>query len=131
MTKIEFKFAKLQKALKSLEAIYLKTPRKDRCNIDATIQRFKFTFELFWKLLKEFFIEKGLEVNYPKETIREAFAARIISNEDIWIQMLNDRNMTSHTYDEQLADEIFFKIRDYVPEMRKTFDYLAAKLQEL
>ncbi|MCZ6902205.1 MAG: HI0074 family nucleotidyltransferase substrate-binding subunit [Rickettsia endosymbiont of Ixodes persulcatus] len=86
-----------------LEAIYLKPITEDRAYIDATIQRFEFTFELAWKFLKEYFVEKGIVLNYPKEVLKEAFTAGII----IWIYMLADRNMTSHTYDEKLADEIY------------------------
>jgi nucleotidyltransferase substrate binding protein (TIGR01987 family) len=118
MSKSKIKFEKFQKALISLEAVYLKPMQEDRINIDATIQRFEFTFELSWKFLKEFFFERGLELNYPKEIIKEAFSVSLIDNENLWIKMLRDRNMTSHTYDEKLADEIFSRIKLYVPELR-------------
>ena len=118
MSKSKIKFEKFQKALISLEAVYLKPMQEDRTNIDATIQRFEFTFELAWKFLKEFFFERGLELNYPKEIIKEAFSVNLIDDENLWIKMLRDRNMTSHTYDEKLADEIFSRIKLYVPELR-------------
>ena len=118
MSKSKIKFEKFQKALISLEAVYLKPMQEDRTNIDATIQRFEFTFELSWKFLKEFFFERGLELNYPKEIIKEAFSVNLIDDENLWIKMLRDRNMTSHTYDEKLADEIFSRIKLYVPELR-------------
>lgn len=126
MSKSKIKFEKFQKALLSLEAIYLKPTQEDRSNIDATIQRFEFTFELAWKFLKDYFFERDIEVHYPKETIQEAFAVNLINNEDIWIKMLKDRNMTSHTYDAKLADEIFSRIKLYVPELRNLFN----KIQE-
>lgn len=126
MSKSKLKFEKLEKALLSLEAIYLKPMQDDRSNIDATIQRFEFTFELTWKFLKDYFFERGLNLNYPKEIIQEAFNANLINNENTWINMLRDRNMTSHTYDEKLADEIFFRIKLYVPELRN----LLNKIQE-
>ncbi len=91
----------------------------DRANIDATIQRFEFTFELGWKFLKDYFEEKGLILNYPKEIIQEAFAVGLINDEYLWLQMLSDRNMTSHTYNEKLADEIYERIKKYVPELKK------------
>ena len=65
-----------------------------------------------------YFVERGLELNYPKEIIQEAFILRLINDEDIWIKMLRDRNMTSHTYDEKLADEIYHRIKLYVPLLR-------------
>ena len=122
MSKIKIKFEKFQKALLSLEAIYLKPTQEDRSNIDATIQRFEFTFELGWKFLKDYFFERGVELNYPKEILQEAFNVNLIDNENVWIKMLKDRNMTSHTYDQKLADEIFLRIKLYVPELRNLFN---------
>lgn len=118
MSKASIKHEKFKKALASLEAVYLQPMRQDRTNIDATIQRFEFTFELAWKFLKDYFFDKGIDLNYPKEVIQEAFRVNLIENESVWISMLRDRNMTSHTYDEKLADTIFLNIRNYVPEIR-------------
>jgi nucleotidyltransferase substrate binding protein (TIGR01987 family) len=126
MPKTEIKFEKFCKALLTLEAIYLKPVMDDRANIDATIQRFEFTFELVWKFLKDYFSEKGIILNYPKEILQEAFAVGLIDNESLWLQMLSDRNMTSHTYNETLADEIYFRIRNYVPELIKLRDHLTS-----
>lgn len=126
MSKSKIKFEKFQKALLALESIYLKPVQEDRVNIDATIQRFEFTFELAWKFLKDYFSERYIELNYPKEVIQEAFAVNLINNEDVWIKMLKDRNMTSHTYNAKLADEIFSRIKLYVPELRN----LLNKIQE-
>lgn len=122
MEKAKIKFEKLQKALASLESIYLKPDTLDRSNIDATIQRFEFTFELFWKFLKDFFQEQGIQLHYPKEVIQEAFKVGTINDEGLWLQMLEDRNMTSHTYDEELANEIFLRIKRYTPEIRRVVD---------
>ncbi len=116
MSKI--KFEKFEKALLSLEAIYLKPMQDDRSNVDATIQRFAFTFELAWKFLKDYFFEQGIELNYPKEVLQQAFKVDLISDERVWLKMLNDRNMTSHTYNQQLADEIYCSIKLYVPDLR-------------
>ncbi|XVN40687.1 MAG: HI0074 family nucleotidyltransferase substrate-binding subunit [Rickettsia endosymbiont of Argas persicus] len=107
-----------------LEAIYLKKVTEDEAYIDATIQRFEFIFELAWKFLKEYFSQMGIILNYPKEVIKDAYAAGIINDEDLWIHMLLDRNMTSPTYDEKLANEIYSRIKNYVPELRKLLDIL-------
>jgi nucleotidyltransferase substrate binding protein (TIGR01987 family) len=128
MQKIAIKFNKLEKALTALEAIYLKSNLPDRSNIDATIQRFEFTFELFWKTLREFFLQKGLEINFPKDVLKEAFSAGIITDETTWLEMLKDRNLTSHTYNEALADIIFANIKNYTPLIRKVVNDLASKL---
>ncbi len=126
MSRSEVKFEKFKKALLSLEAIYLKPMQDDRSNVDATIQRFEFTFELAWKFLKDYFLERDLELHYPKEIIQEAFNVNLINNEIVWIKMLKDRNMTSHTYNEKLADEIYLRIRVYVPELRNLFNNICA-----
>ena len=118
MLRSKIKFEKFKKALLSLEAIYLKPMQDDRSNGDATIQRFEFTFELAWKFLKDYFLERDLELHYPKEVIQEAFNVNLIDDEVLWIKMLKDRNMTSHTYDEKLADEIYKRIKLYVPVLR-------------
>lgn len=122
MSKTQIKFEKFQKALLSLEIIYMKPVLADRANIDATIQRFEFTFELAWKFLKDYFLEKGVQLNYPKEIIKEAFSVGMINNEKLWLQVLSDRNLTSHTYDEKLADDIYARIKNYVPEIKKLLE---------
>ena len=99
----------------------------DRGNIDATIQRFEFSVELFWKLLKRLLLDLGQETNYPKAVLREAFSAGLIHQEQVWIRMLDDRNETSHTYDEELADAIYGRIKTtYYPLMQTTLEALRA-----
>lgn len=127
--KIEIGFLKLSKALLSLESIAQKPLEKDRSNIDATIQRFEFTVELFWKLLKAILENHGVQVEYPKDILQEAYKGHLIDQEQEWLQMLKDRNLTSHTYDEALADEIFEKIQSYIPMIRKGFDKLNAMIK--
>lgn len=122
MLRSAIKLEKFKKALFALEAIYLKPLEADRSNIDATIQRFEFTFELAWKFLKDYFFEQGIELNYPKEIIQEAFKVNLIDSELVWIKMLKDRNLTSHTYDQILADEIYNRIKLYVPELRSLLE---------
>lgn len=130
MSKITLEMTKLKKALLSLEAIYLQPNREDRINIDATIQRFEFTFELFWKTMKVFLNEKGVEVNYPRDALKEAYASHFLEDETIWLGMIKDRNLTSHTYDVVLADEIFNRIKLYVPVFRQAFDKLSEAITD-
>lgn len=118
MIKSNIKLEKFKKTLVALEAIYLRPVQDDRVIVDATIQRFEFTFELSWKFLKDYFWEQGLELTYPKAVLRQAFQSHLIEDEGLWISMLEDRNQTSHTYDEKLAQDIYMRIKDYVPELR-------------
>lgn len=80
---------------------------------DATIQRFEFTFEIFWKTLKLYLERQGYECGGPRSTLKKAFAEGLISEPgqaDLWLQMLEDRNATSHAYDEALAERIYDQI---------------------
>ncbi len=79
--------------------------------IDGTIQRFEFTFELAWKLVKFILDYNGIEANTPRLVIKEAFKAKILEDGEGWIDMLEDRNKTSHIYDEKTARAIYDKIK--------------------
>lgn len=74
---------------------------------DGLIQRFEFTFELAWKTLKVFFEDEGLlGLNSPKAVLREAFSSGLIEDDELWLDMLKDRNSTSHIYSESIAVDI-------------------------
>lgn len=79
--------------------------------IDGVIQRFEFTFELSWKLMKMFLEYTGISgIRSPRGAIREAFYYGLIEDGEQWIDMMVDRNKTSHIYDEQEARLIYDKI---------------------
>ena len=71
---------------------------------------FEILFELAWKVLKDYLSEMGIEVNYPKEVIKEAFNKKTIKNGQIWIDMLNTRNSTSHEYNTEKISILLEKI---------------------
>jgi len=81
---------------------------------EGTIQRFEFTVELAWKTLKDYLEHEGQIIDpvTPRNVIKEAFAARILSDGQVWIDMLNHRNLLSHTYDEATFDMAVLAIRD-------------------
>jgi len=90
--------------------------------VDATIQRFEFTFELAWKLAKAVLNYNGIEVEIPRLVIKEAFKAKLIRDGEAWIDMLEDRNKTSHIYDEKEALRIYKKIKKSHFELLKDFE---------
>ena len=95
--------------------------------IDGAIQRFEFTFEQAWKSLKKFLEDEGIMCNSPKSCLKEAYAVGFIDNEQIWLNMLTDRNKSVHIYDMATSREIFKNIkRFYVQE----FKALKQKLTE-
>lgn len=75
--------------------------------VDAMIQRFEFCVELSWKLLKDYLKYENVgDFNSPRSVIKEAYQMRLISEGELWLDMLEDRNLTSHTYDEIVANTI-------------------------
>ncbi len=112
MSKLEEKFDSYSTALKRLkEAIDMYKHEENTVLLDGTIQRFEFTVELGWKLLKEYLeYEKFGEFNSPRSTIKEAYKVGLIQDGEKWLDMLDDRNLTSHTYDETVAKEIYRNI---------------------
>lgn len=78
---------------------------------DGMIQRFEFTVELSWKTLKAVLEDQGvIGADTPKAAFREAYAANLIVNEEPWLLMLLDRNLTSHVYREDVATAIATRI---------------------
>ena len=87
---------------------------------DAMIQRFEYSTEAFWKYLKAYLsIEHNLSANSPREVIRTGLTAKLYSEEisKELLQMLDDRNLTSHTYVEELAESIAGRIPAYSKNM--------------
>jgi len=80
---------------------------------DGVIQRFEFTFELSWKLMKMYLEYTGIsELKSPRATIREAYTYGLIEDGEQWIDMMVDRNKTSHLYDEEEAKLIYKKVKN-------------------
>lgn len=81
---------------------------------DAVIQRFEFTFELAWKSLQEINRLNGIEAYGPRNAIREAARLGLLDDPNAWLDTLEDRNRTTHTYEEALANEIYNRIPRFV-----------------
>jgi nucleotidyltransferase substrate binding protein (TIGR01987 family) len=92
--------------------------------VDGTIQRFEFCIELMWRVLQRCLETEGFVARSPKQVMQKAYAAEWIHNEALWIAMIDDRNNTSHTYKEELAQQIYGRIKDYYPEMRRLYRFL-------
>lgn len=84
-------------------------------NRDAAIQRFEFTVELAWKSIQKFLATEQIVCQSPKSCFQEAFQFGLIEDDERWTAMMDDRNLTVHTYNEELAKEIFSRLPDYIP----------------
>ena len=70
------------------------------------IQCFEYTYELAWNTLKDFLENQGYSIIGPRAAITKAFEVGLIKDGHLWMKMLTNRNLTSHTYNEELTDEI-------------------------
>jgi len=84
------------------------------------IQFFEMSFELAWNTMKDFLEEQGIqELRSPRDAIKKAFEIGLIKNGHLWLESLQDRNNTSHTYDEKTAETIVTAIRkNYFPLLK-------------
>jgi len=92
------------------------------------IQAFEFTHELAWQTMKDYLVYQGnMGVTGSRDAVRETFRAGLIRNGERWMEMITSRNMSSHTYNQAVADDIVKRIiRDYYPLF---VDFLAAMEQ--
>ncbi|MPQ43208.1 nucleotidyltransferase substrate binding protein [Clostridium tarantellae] len=114
-------FSKSYKLLKK----YSNGPIKTELEIAGIIQLFEISFELSWKVLKDYLEADGYIVKSPRETIKQAFQNEIIENGHVWIDALSSRNLTTHTYDQELANKMLKEIIEtYIPEIDKLHEKL-------
>ena len=115
LEQIKLKHEDFSRAVSKLHAALEKDIAADELYLDGLIQRFEFCFELAWKLMKAFLDYEGIEVNSPRSAIRKAFQTESIADAEAWLDMLEKRNLSSHTYDEETANEIYNHVaRKYI-----------------
>ena len=116
------RFNNFLKAYKELEDAVNLAQSKPLSKLEkqGAIQGFEYTHELAWNVLKDYLEEQGhTGLIGSKDTSREAFKRGLIQNGEVWMTMIKLRNMTSHTYDQSLADEVFETIlNQFYPEFR-------------
>ena len=112
MNKMQEKYTKLKDAVARLnEALQEYKVHSSDVVRDGVIQRFEFCTELAWKTIREYLLEQGYtEINSPKGVMKQAYADGIITDENAWLALLTDRNMTSHIYDDVTAADVFNRI---------------------
>jgi nucleotidyltransferase substrate binding protein (TIGR01987 family) len=93
------------------------------------IQFFEMSFELAWKTMKDYLEAEGYnEIRSPRDTIKKVFEISLIANGHDWLQALEDRNNSSHAYDEEMANEICeLIILKYFPLLQDLYQRLLQK----
>jgi len=92
------------------------------------IQAFEFTHELAWNVMKDYFAYQGNpEINGSRDAAREAFQKGLIADGEGWMEMINSRNQTTHTYQQKIADEIAGHITErYFPLFQRFLEKMAS-----
>jgi nucleotidyltransferase substrate binding protein (TIGR01987 family) len=108
------RFSNYKKALSQLTEFVAKE-NLNTLEEQGIIQAFEYTHELAWKTLADFLKDKcNTEIYGSKDVTREAFSLGLIENIEIWMQMIQSRNMTSHTYSEEVAKQVVDSIKKFI-----------------
>ena len=119
------RFNNYKKALSTLASGIEQYHKKGLSDLEkqGVIQGFEFTHELCWKVMQDFLKNRGENNIYgSKDATRLAFNRGLITNGEIWMNMINDRNLSSHTYQEEISEQIFSRIVNAYFELFKGFE---------
>lgn len=124
------RFQNFEKSLNYLHlAIQIKDP--DIIQKAGIIQFFEMSYELAWNTIKDLLESEGFtDINSPRNALKKAFETGLISEGHSWMELLNDRNLTAHTYDEVKATEVENLIHyKYFPLLKDLYDTFSERAQ--
>lgn len=121
-------FGSFEKSIQRFEEI-LKEEKSVK-NRDSAIKRFEFTIELAWKCVQKFLREQEIICRSPKECLKEAFKFGLVEDDPRWIEALEDRNLTAHTYDEATAEDVYGRLPNYLEVFNLLKDKLKQKMEK-
>jgi nucleotidyltransferase substrate binding protein (TIGR01987 family) len=124
------RFVNFEKSFRLLErTIAIKDPSE--AEKGGIIQFYEVCFELSWKVMKDYLESEGYIVKSPKQTLKQAFQIDLITEGELWIMALEDRNLTAHTYDEETTEIIINKIINvYFPLIEALYYRLKKEVSE-
>jgi len=125
------RFQNYTKALNFLE-MALRIPNPDIVQKAGIIQFFEMSFELAWNLIKDYLEDQGfVNIKSPRGAIKKAFEVNILEKGHAWMDLLEDRILTSHTYDEQKATDMEYLIQNkYFPLLKAPHNTFSQKADE-
>lgn len=112
MIETKMQLDNFKNAIDQLEEALTYDPEELSIVLDAVIQRFEFSFEMAWKSIKAVSKASGMDCKSPKKCLKLAYEMGWIKDEDKWLQLLEARNLTTHTYDRDTARDIYETIKD-------------------
>ena len=127
------RYDNFQKAFLELEEAVLLSQKRSLSKLEnqGLIQGFEYTHELAWNMIKDYLEEQGIfGLLGSKNTIREAFKLGLLKEGEIWMDMIQSRNQTSHTYNTTLAEQVvsdiihkyFYQFKEIIEEFKKRYD---------
>jgi nucleotidyltransferase substrate binding protein (TIGR01987 family) len=130
-TEIRWKqrFQNFEKSIRLLEEA-MNLPQPDIFQKAGLIQFFEISFELAWNTMKDYMEDQGfIELRSPRDTIKQAFEIGLIQDGHLWLETLQNRNLTAHTYDEASAEKVVAEIRSvYYPLLQQAYTYFKVQL---
>lgn len=125
------RFANFSKAMGHLEKA-LEIPEPDMVQKAGIIQFFEMSFELAWNMVKDYLEDQGfVDIKSPRGALKKAFEVNILEKGHEWMELLQDRNLTAYTYDEQKATEMEHLIQNkYFPILKELLKSFKQKVNE-
>lgn len=106
------RFQNLKKAYYRLHSAVEDFEKLSVLEKEGLIQRYEYTFELAWKTLKDYLESQQVIVGFPREVIKAAFHYGLIQDGEIWMELLEQQNLMSHTYDEEQFNVAVLKVKE-------------------
>lgn len=123
------RFENFDKAYAQFRDAILQFEKLSKLEKEGLIQRFEYTFELAWKTLKDYLESQEVNVKFPREVIKESFHYELIQDGDIWMDMLEKRNLLSHTYNEERFNIAVQKIyEEYYEAISQVYKELGGRI---
>lgn len=124
----KYRFDNFSKSFKVLSRS-LKIAEPSEVERGGVIQFYEMTFELAWKTIKDYLQEEGFEVKSPRTAIKLGIQIELLENAHDWMDALDDRNLTAHTYDEETAKKVYKSIKNiYFPILNQFYVKLKNEL---
>jgi nucleotidyltransferase substrate binding protein (TIGR01987 family) len=125
------RFQNFEKAFSHLDEAVQKVKELSVLEKEGLIQRFEYTFELAWKTLKDYLESENVEAKFPREVIKKGFQYEILLNGEVWMEMLEKRNLMAHTYNEEIFGmAVNHVVHFFYPEIKQLYIFFQKKIQD-
>lgn len=119
------RFQNFQKAYLQLKSAVNSVESLSVLEKEGLVQRFEYTFELAWKTVKDYLQSQNVDAKFPREVIKKGFEYEIIDNGELWLEMMEQRNLMAHTYSEEIFDKaVNYICTRYYGAITQVYDHL-------